>query len=67
MLICAQIDSWQGTEPKIYGYAPVNLAIFLTWIITLVRRSGIPTVPQALRLWANQVDDVFFFSCMKPP
>jgi predicted transposase YbfD/YdcC len=47
--------------PRLGGHAPVNWAIFFTWIVTLVRRSGIRTVPQALRLWANQVDDVFSF------
>lgn len=47
--------------PRLGGHAPVNWAIFFTWIITLVRRAGIRTVPQALRLWANQVDDVFSF------
>ena len=43
------------------GHAPVNWAILLTWIVTLVRRAGIRTVPQALRLWANQVEAVFSF------
>ena len=43
------------------GHAPVNWAIFCTWIISAIRRSGIRTVPQALRLWANQVDDIFSF------
>jgi predicted transposase YbfD/YdcC len=47
--------------PRLGGNAPVNWAIFFTWIITLVRRAGIRTVPQALRLWANQVEDVFSF------
>jgi predicted transposase YbfD/YdcC len=47
--------------PRLGGHAPVNWAIIFTWIITLVRRAGIRTVPQALRLWANQVDDVFSF------
>jgi predicted transposase YbfD/YdcC len=47
--------------PRLGGHAPVNWAIFFTWIVTLVRRAGIRTVPQALRLWANQVDDVFSF------
>ena len=43
------------------GHAPVNWAILFTWIVTLVRRAGIRTVPQALRLWANQVEAVFSF------
>lgn len=47
--------------PRLGGHAPVNWAIFFTWIVTLVRRASIRTVPQALRLWANQVDDVFSF------
>jgi predicted transposase YbfD/YdcC len=47
--------------PRLGGHAPVNWAIFFTWIVTLVRRAGIRTVPQALRLWANQVDDIFSF------
>jgi predicted transposase YbfD/YdcC len=47
--------------PRLGGHAPVNWAILFTWIVTLVRRAGIRTVPQALRLWANQVEDVFSF------
>ncbi len=47
--------------PRLGGYAPVNWAIFFTWIVTLVRRAGLRTVPQALRLWANQVEEVFSF------
>jgi predicted transposase YbfD/YdcC len=47
--------------PRLGGHAPVNWAIIFTWIVTLVRRAKIRTVPQALRLWANQVDDVFSF------
>ena len=47
--------------PRLGGHAPVNWAIFFTWIVTLVRRAGIRTVPQALRLWANQVEEVFSF------
>ena len=43
------------------GHAPVNWAILFTWIVTLVRRAGIRTVPQSLRLWANQVEAVFSF------
>ena len=43
------------------GHAPVNWAILFTLIVTLVRRAGIRTVPQALRLWANQVEAVFSF------
>ena len=47
--------------PRLGGHAPVNWAIFFTRIVTLVRRSGLRTVPQALRLWANQLDRVFSF------
>jgi hypothetical protein len=47
--------------PRLGGYAPVNWAILFTWIVTLVRRASIRTVPQALRLWANQVELVFSF------
>jgi hypothetical protein len=28
-------------------------------LITLVRRGGFRTVPQARRLWANQIDTIF--------
>ena len=47
--------------PRLGGHAPVNWAIIFTWIVTLVRRAHIRTVPQALRLWANQVEEVFSF------
>jgi hypothetical protein len=47
--------------PRLGGYAPVNWAILFTWIITIIRRAGVRTVPQALRLWANQVEEVFSF------
>lgn len=47
--------------PRLGGHAPVNWAILFTWIITIVRRVGVRTVPQALRLWANQVEEVFSF------
>jgi predicted transposase YbfD/YdcC len=46
---------------RVGGHAPVNWAIFFTRIVTLVRRAGFRTVPQALRLWAKQVDEVFSF------
>jgi predicted transposase YbfD/YdcC len=46
---------------RLGGHAPVNWAILFTWLVTLVRRSGIRTVPQVLRLWANQVETVFSF------
>ena len=47
--------------PRLGGHAPVKWAILCSWIVTLVRRSGQRTVPQALRLWANQVEEVFSF------
>jgi len=43
------------------GYAPVNWAILNTFCITLARRQGWRTVPQALRAWANQLHQVFHF------
>jgi hypothetical protein len=47
--------------PRLGDHAPVNWAIIFTWLVTLVRRAHIRTVPQALRLWANQVEEVFSF------
>jgi predicted transposase YbfD/YdcC len=43
------------------GHAPVTWAILNTFCITLARRQGWRTVPQALRAWANQLDQVFHF------
>jgi predicted transposase YbfD/YdcC len=43
------------------GHAPVNWAILHTFCITLARRQGVRTVPQALRSWANQIQKVFHF------
>jgi predicted transposase YbfD/YdcC len=43
------------------GHAPVNWAIMNTFCITLARRQGFRTVPQALRSWANLLDKVFHF------
>lgn len=43
------------------GHAPVNWAILNTFCITLARRQGWRTVPQALRAWANQLHQVFHF------
>jgi predicted transposase YbfD/YdcC len=45
--------------PRRGGYAPINWAILFSWLITLVRRAHFRTVPQALRLWANQIDEIF--------
>jgi predicted transposase YbfD/YdcC len=47
--------------PQRGGHAPVNWAIFNTFAITLARRQGWRTVPQALRAWANQLHQVFHF------
>lgn len=47
--------------PRRGGYAPVNWAIFNTFCITLARRQGWRTIPQALRAWANQLHQVFHF------
>jgi predicted transposase YbfD/YdcC len=47
--------------PRQGGYAPVNWAVFNTFAITLARRQGWRTVPQALRAWANQLHQVFHF------
>jgi predicted transposase YbfD/YdcC len=55
------VTFFEDYPPRLGGHASVNWAIFFTWIITLVRRAGIRTVPQALRLWANRVEDVFSF------
>ncbi len=43
------------------GHAPVNWAILNTFCITLARRQGVRTVPQALRSWANKIQEVFNF------
>jgi predicted transposase YbfD/YdcC len=45
--------------PRRGGHAPVNWAIFHTFCITLARRQGWRTIPQALRAWANQLHQVF--------
>jgi hypothetical protein len=55
------VTFFEDYPPRLGGHAPVNWAIFFTWMITLVRRAGIRTVPQALRLSANRVEDVFSF------
>jgi len=47
--------------PRRGGHAPVTWSIFNTFAITLARRQGWRTVPQALRTWANQVHQVFSF------
>lgn len=47
--------------PQRGGFAPVHWAILNTFAITLARRQGWRTVPQALRAWANQLHQVFHF------
>lgn len=49
----------EDNPPRIGGYAPVNWAILFSWFITLARRAKVRTVPQARRLWANQIDELF--------
>jgi hypothetical protein len=49
----------EDNPPRRGGHAPVNWAILGSWLITLVRRAHFRTVPQALRLWANQVHEIF--------
>lgn len=51
----------EDNPPRRGGHAPVNWAILNTFAITLARRQGWRTVPQALRHWANQVNKVFHF------
>jgi predicted transposase YbfD/YdcC len=51
----------EDDPPRRGGYAPVNWAILNTFAITLARRQGWRTVPQALRAWANQLHQVFHF------
>ncbi len=43
------------------GHTPVNWAIMNTFCITLARRQGFRTVPQALRSWANLLNEIFHF------
>lgn len=47
--------------PRRGGHAPVTWSIFNSFAITLARRQGWRTVPQALRIWANQLQKVFSF------
>ncbi|MBD2425454.1 ISAs1 family transposase [Phormidium sp. FACHB-1136] len=45
--------------PRRGGHAPVTWSIFNTFAITLARRQGWRTVPQALRDWANRIHYIF--------
>lgn len=45
--------------PRRGGHAPVTWSIFNTFAITLARRQGWRTVPQALRDWGNRIHYVF--------
>lgn len=47
--------------PQRGGFAPVHWAILNSFAITLARRQGWRTLPQALRAWANQLHQVFHF------
>ncbi|NEQ47045.1 MAG: transposase [Leptolyngbya sp. SIOISBB] len=54
--------TFQEDEPPRRGsHAPVTWGIFNSFAITLARRYGWRTVPQALRVWANQLSMVFSF------
>jgi predicted transposase YbfD/YdcC len=45
--------------PRRGGHAPISWAILHSFMITLARRMGTRTVPEAMRLLANQVQKVF--------
>jgi predicted transposase YbfD/YdcC len=45
--------------PRRGGFAPISWAVFNSFLITLARRAGSRTVPDAMRELANQVHDVF--------
>lgn len=45
--------------PRRRGFAPIHRAILNTFCITLARRQGWRTVPQTMRAWANQLNQVF--------
>jgi predicted transposase YbfD/YdcC len=47
--------------PQRGGFAPIHWAILNSFCITLARRQGWRTVPQAMRAWANQLHQVFHF------
>ncbi|MEM6518574.1 MAG: ISAs1 family transposase [Cyanobacteria bacterium P01_D01_bin.71] len=51
----------EAYPPRRGSHAPVTWGIFNTFAITLARRQGWRTVPQALRVWANQLQRVFSF------
>jgi hypothetical protein len=51
----------EDTPDRRGGNAPINWAIFNTFGITLARRQGFRTIPQALRSWANSLKEVFHF------
>lgn len=51
----------EDSPPQRGGFAPVHWAILNSFAITLARRQGWRTVPQALRAWANQLHQVFHF------
>lgn len=45
--------------PRRGGYAPISWAVLNSFMITFARRLGTRTVPDAMRLLANQVEKVF--------
>ena len=45
--------------PRRGGYAPINWAVFNSFLITLIRRLGCRTIPDGIRELTNQVEDVF--------
>jgi predicted transposase YbfD/YdcC len=45
--------------PRRGGYAPINWAIFNSFLITVIRRLGCRTIPDGMRKLTNQVHDVF--------
>jgi len=53
------------------GNAPANWAMVRQFLLSLARMSGTNTLPQALRLMANQIDNLsqllFGFSSLQEP
>jgi predicted transposase YbfD/YdcC len=45
--------------PRRGGYAPINWAVFNSFLVTLIRRMGCRTLPDGIRELTNQVEDVF--------
>ncbi|WP_216843238.1 hypothetical protein [Microcystis aeruginosa] len=51
----------EDKPPRWGGHSPVNWAILFSCLITLVRRGGFRTLPQARRLSAKQVETMPYF------